>query len=312
MMNARTILTLAAYIMVGACSRMLAQGTVADTVHRHQHQHQHVHDGHGSADSMHHLHAQGHMNHTGHTHIHDHGHSHDHNEWSVGAVGTYAVHDAQFNSLPPVENCCTGFDKTEGTGFGVQVAFTTPISNDGWYLTPRLSYQSLPAAFESYSTEKAFMGDVTSGDALFRHTLDVDWSILNAGLSAEYAVAHDRIWLGFGLEGLFMAAGAYRQTETLEQPTNLVFETGTRVRLDRNGYLRDFASMVFNATGSLRLRIIPRRQSAGLDVFVRYSHPLMPVFAPQTWDGIVGNPPRAFFIDQYRMTMFTAGVALVL
>jgi len=316
MIYLRIPLLLAAYLMVGTSSPLLAQEPSAtEPLHSHDGQHVHVTDttARRTAHPYVHNHAMPHdHNHHGeHVHTHDHGHSHSHNEWSIGALGSFATHDASFNSLPPVENCCTGFDAKDGLGFGFQVGYTMPLSDDGWLITPRLGYTSLPVEFESYSTEKAFTGDVKLGTALFRHTLDVNWTTLNAGLTAEYGLGKI-VWLGIGMEGLFLASASYRQTETLEQPTNLVFETGTRVRLDRNGYLRDFATMVFNATGSLRVRLIPKRTSAGLDVFVRYSYPLSPVFAPQTWDGIGGNPARAFYIDRYQLSMLTAGLAIVL
>ena len=120
------------------------------------------------------------------THIHT--PSYQRAEWSVGAVASFATHDANFNTLQPVENCCSEFDAQDGLGFGFQVGYTMPLSDDGWLLTSRLGYTSLPVEFESYSSEKAFTGDVKSGTALFRHTLDVNWTTLNAGLTAEYGL----------------------------------------------------------------------------------------------------------------------------
>lgn len=245
-----------------------------------------------------------------HVHVHDHGSPHTHNEWSVGAVASFATHDASFNALPPVENCCTGFDARNGLGFGLQLGYTMPL-RDAWSITTRFGYTSLPVAFESFSTEKAFTGDIKSGTALFRHTLDVTWTTLQAGLSAEHALG-TFMWLGAGVEGMIMAAGSYRQTETLEQPSNLVFETGTNVRLDRNGYLRDFTEMVLNITGSVRVRLIPKTTSFGLDAVLRYSYPITPVYAPQSWDASGGNPPRMLYVDRYQISMISGGLSFVL
>jgi hypothetical protein len=298
-----------AYIM----SVSVASGQGIDSTHVHDHHHHHGADHSRSADHDHsHDHNRIHSHDHDHEHVHNHGAKHTHDEITISVLGTQAYHNASFNSLPPIENCCTGFTNSTGLGFGAEIGYTTPLSSDGLTITPHVAYRHMPVSFESYSTEKAFTGGVVSGDALFRHTLDVAWSALTFGARLEYPVLQG-VHLGVGLDGMFFASGSYNQTETLEEPTNLVFETGTRVRLDRNGYIRGQNDVVFNATGSLRIRVLEKRQgSAGIDLFGRYSLPLQPLFNAQTWRGNYGNPPATFYIDSYYVNMLTFGVGFAL
>ena len=290
----------------------VASGQSVDSTHVHEHHHHGIEHNRPADHDHSHDHSRVHTHDHNHQHVHNHGANHTHDEITISVLGTQAYHNASFNSLPPIENCCSGFTDSRGLGFGAEIGYTTPLSSDGLTITPHVAYQHMPVAFESYSTEKAFTGGVVSGDALFRHTLDVAWSVVTFGARLEYPVLQG-IHLGVGIDGMFFATGSYHQTETLEEPTNLVFETGTRVRLDRNGYIRGQNDVVFNATGSLRIRILEKKQgTAGIDLFGRYSLPLQPLFNPQTWRGNYGNPPATFYIDSYYVNMLTFGIGFAL
>ncbi|MFN5378808.1 MAG: hypothetical protein ACK5BQ_08590 [Ignavibacteria bacterium] len=305
----RITIVLAVVLLAGYT--LSAQQVVVDTLHKHTHDHDSSMHNHGNVVDHDHLHNHDHDHDHGHDHVHDHGVGHSHDEFTIAAFGTQASHNASFNSLPPVENCCTGFTNSKGLGFGIEVSMTTPISSDGFTITPHIGYQNMPVSFESYSKEKAFTGGVVSGDALFQHTLDVAWSVVTFGARIEYPLI-DGFYLGAGLDGNFFATGSFHQTETLLEPSNLVFETGTRTRLDRNGYLRGQHAIVFNATGSARIRLVEKRPGAvGVDIFGRYSLPLQSLYSPQTWKGRYGNPPATYFIDSYSITMLTAGLGIV-
>jgi hypothetical protein len=306
MISSFSLALIAAYML--CMTSASAQQTDTTHVHDHNHGHSHQHST-SSAHPHDHSHAHGHVHE--HQHVHDHGVPHSHDEFTVAFIGNLATHNASFNSLPPIENCCTGFSDSKGLGFGFELGYTTPLTADGLTITPHIGYLNMPVSFDSYSTEKAFTGGVVSGDALFRHTLDVTWTTVTFGARLEYPVLSG-FYLGFGLDGYFFATGSFHQTETLEEPSNLVFETGTRVRLDRNGYVRGQNAVVFNATGSARIRLIEKQQgSVGVDIFGRYSLPLQPLFAAQTWKGMSGNPPGRFFIDSYSISMLTFGIGLV-
>ena len=313
MIHSFTIAVATAYVLL----TVNATGQITDSSHVHEHHH---HNGAHQIGAIGHDHRHDHnVPHThdsvhahGHEHQHDHGVTHTHDEIAVSVFGTQAYHNASFNSLPPIENCCSGFTNSKGLGFGAEFGYTTPLSSDGLTITPHVAYLHMPVSFESYSTEKAFTGGVVSGDALFRHTLDVAWSTVTFGARLEYPVITG-LHLGVGLDAMYFATGSYHQTETLEEPSNLVFETGTRVRLDRNGYVRGQNDLVFNATGSLRIRLIEKRAgSTGVDLFGRYSLPLQPLFTPRTWRGAYGNPPATFYIDSYYVNMLTIGLGLAL
>lgn len=303
----KRITIVAAALALTTAYAALAQRVATDTLHDHNHDHNHQQVDHDHMHDHDHLHAHDHD----HVHVHDHGVGHSHDEYAISALGTQASHNASFNSLPPVENCCTGFTNSKGLGFGLELSWTTPLSADGFTITPHVGYQHMPVAFESFSKEKAFTGGVVSGDALFQHTLDVAWSVVTFGARIEYPLI-DGFYLGLGLDGNYFTTGSFHQTETLLEPTNLVFETGTRVRLDRNGYLRGQHDVVFNATGSARLRLVEKRPGAiGVDLFGRYSLPLQSLYSPQTWSGRNGNPPAKFYIDSYSITMITGGIGIV-
>jgi hypothetical protein len=170
----------------------------------------------------------------------------------------------------------------------------------------------MPVSFESFSTEKAFTGSVVSGEALFRHTLDVAWSTLTFGARLEYPLFQG-FYLGAGLDANYFATGSFNQTETLEEPSNLVFENGSRIRLDKNGYVRGYNSTVLYASGSVRIRLIENQiGKLGLDLFGRYSLPLQPLFSAQTWRGRNGNPPSTFFIDSYSVSLLSVGLGFAL
>lgn len=306
MISSFSVTIMAAYLL---CMTS-ASAQQSDTMHVHDHNHGHAHQHSASDTHPHeHSHAYGHVHE--HQHVHDHGVAHSHDEITVSFVGNLATHNASFNSLPPIENCCTGFSDSKGLGFGFELGYTTPLTADGLTITPHIGYVNMPVSFDSYSTEKAFTGGVVSGDALFRHTLDVTWTTVTFGARLEYPVLSS-FYLGFGLDGYFYTTGSFHQTETLEEPSNLVFETGTRVRLDKNGYVRGQNAVVFNATGSARIRLIEKQHGAvGVDIFGRYSLPLQPLFSAQTWRGMYGNPPATFFIDSYSISMLTFGFGLV-
>jgi len=165
-----------AYIM----SVSVASGQGIDSTHVHDHHHHHGAD-HGRSADHDHSHDHNRIHSHDHEHVHDHGAKHTHDEITISVLGTQAYHNASFNSLPPIENCCTGFTNSTGLGFGAEIGYTTPLSSDGLTITPHVAYRHMPVSFESYSTEKAFTGGVVSGDALFRHTLDVSWSALTFG-----------------------------------------------------------------------------------------------------------------------------------
>jgi hypothetical protein len=103
-----------------------------------------------------------------------------------GAVGTkvkpevsasinagYGFHDGTFRSLPPVENCCTGYESSGGFSTGAHVSLAIPVANGALLLGTKFGYQYFNAAFSATTVEKVYGGSVASVDARIRHDLDV-------------------------------------------------------------------------------------------------------------------------------------------
>lgn len=196
-------------------------------------------------------------------------------EVSASIVAGYGFHDGSFRSLPPVENCCTGFESSGGFSTGANVALTIPVSNGSLRIGTRLGYQYFAAGFSSTTTEKVYGGTVVSVDARIRHDLDLSWNMAVVGIGAEYALSR-KLWLGLWLDGLYVLRGGYDQRETLESPTNIVFETETMVRDERSGALEDYTALTGGVVGQIRYRIIDGEQNGftGIDIVCRYMVPL--------------------------------------
>lgn len=234
-------------------------------------------------------------------------------EWSINIFGTSAFHDVDFNSLPPIENCCLGFDNSTGIGYGVQLGGSFPLSNNGLRLSTRVGYQLLPAAYSSFSTQPVFDrgigGDV---DAVFKHGLDLTFHTVPVHVTLEHELT-DWLWIGVGPDAYYIVSTEFRQTEMLEFPTNLMFENGSRTRIDTTSSLSGYNTIVFNVHGSLRVRLLRNiGMIRGIDLNLGYTYPLTSVFDPQTWQGSTGRPPRSYFINRYNISLLTAGIAVTL
>ena len=233
-------------------------------------------------------------------------------EWSVTVLGSYGMHDVDFNSLPPIENCCLGFESSTGIGYGAQFGVSLPLTNGGLRLSSRIGYQVLPVAYSSFSTNPVYVQGTGTVNAVFKHGLDLSLHTVPVNISLEYALT-DWLFVGIGPEAQYIASTKFRQTETLENPDGLTFENGSRTRIDTTSSLTRYNSMVFNAQGSLRIRMGRDIGSVrGIDLLLGYSYPLTAVFDPQTWQGAVGDPVRSYFINRYYISLLTAGIAVAL
>lgn len=234
-------------------------------------------------------------------------------EWSINLFGTNAFHDVDFNSLPPIENCCLGFENSTGIGYGVQLGGSFPLSNDGLRLSTRVGYQILPVTYTSFSTQPVYdQGVGKDVDAVFKHELDLTFHTVPVHLTVEYELT-DWLWIGIGPDAYYIASTEFHQTEMLDFPENLMFENGSRTRIDTTSSLSGYNSFVFNAHGSLRVRLFrDLGLIRGIDLNVGYSYPLTPVFDPQTWQGSTGRPARSYFINRYNISLLTAGIAVAL
>lgn len=196
-------------------------------------------------------------------------------EISASVIAGYGFHDGSFRSLPPVENCCTGYESSGGFSTGAHVAFSIPITSGSLRIGTRLGYQYFAAGFTSTSSEKVYGGSVVSVDARIRHDLDLSWNMAVIGFGAEYALTR-KLWLGLWLDGFYVLRGGYDQRETIESPDNIVYENGSTVRDERSGSLSDYTALTGGIVGQLRYRIIDGQGDGftGIDVVCRYMVPL--------------------------------------
>jgi hypothetical protein len=233
-------------------------------------------------------------------------------EWSVTVLGSYGMHDVDFNSLPPIENCCLGFENSTGIGYGAQIGLSYPLTDNGLRLSSRIGYQLLPVGYSSFSTNPVYVQGTGTVNAVFKHALDLTLHTVPVNVSLEYALT-DWLFLGVGPEAYYIASTSFHQTESLENPQGLTFENGSRTRIDTTSSLTSYNSIVFNAQGSLRVRLGKDIGSIrGIDLLLGYSYPLTAVFDPQTWQGAAGDPVRSYYINRYSISLLTAGLAVAL
>jgi len=231
-------------------------------------------------------------------------------EWSIHASAAYAMHDVDFNSLPPIENCCFGFDNTTAIGYGGSLGVSLPLTDDGLRIGLRAGYGQLPAQFASFTTDPVYVPGQGTVNAVFKHQINLTYHTIPVDLHFEYPVLSS-VWFGLGVKGLYIASASFKQLETLEEPSGVSFENGTRTRIDKSGELSGYNSLVFNGNVSLRARLASDIGAIrGIDLTASYVHPLTEVYDAQTWQGAAGSPPRSYYINTYRISMITAGLGL--
>lgn len=205
-------------------------------------------------------------------------------EVSASIIAGYGFHDGNFRSLPPVENCCSGFESSGGFSTGAHVALAIPVANGALLLGTKFGYQYFNAAFSTTTVEKVFGGTVASVDARIRHDLDVSWNMAVIGVGAEYAVMK-QLWLGLWLDGFYVIRAGYEQKETIESPANIVFENGTTTRDVRSGKLTDYNSLTGGVAGQVRYRLFDGGEIngfAGVDLVCRYMVPFTSLYQHDT------------------------------
>lgn len=231
-------------------------------------------------------------------------------EWSVSVNAAYAMHSVDFNSLPPIENCCLGFDNTNALGFGGSIGMSLPLTSDGLRVGLSAGYMQLPAQFSSFTTDPVYVPGQGTVNAVFKHQIDLTFHTVPVDVMFEYPVI-ESVWFGLGVNGNYVASASYKQLETLEEPSSLTFENGSKTRIDTTASLTGYNSLIVNGVVSLRARLASNLGSIrGIDLSASYVHPFTDVYDPQTWQGMAGNPPRSYYINAYRISMIKAGLSV--
>ncbi|MFN4985248.1 MAG: hypothetical protein ACK5GI_03795 [Ignavibacteria bacterium] len=231
-------------------------------------------------------------------------------EWSVSVNGAYAMHEVDFNSLPPIENCCLGFENTNSIGYGGSIGISFPLTDGGLRVGLNAGYMQLPAQFSSFTTDPVYVPGQGTVNAVFKHLIDLTFHTVPVDVMFEYPVL-ESVWFGLGVNGNYIASASYKQLETLEEPSSLTFENGSKTRIDTTASLAGYNSLVINGVVSLRARLASKLGSIrGIDLTASYVHPFTDVYDPQTWQGLAGNPPRSYYINAYRISMIKAGLSV--
>lgn len=234
-------------------------------------------------------------------------------EFSVQLLGAYGFHRAEFKSLPPFENCCNGFSSTSALGYGAQLGLTFPLGSSDLLLGVRAGVMSLPASYVATTTQKIYAGQLQSVDAEFEYTTNLTWNGLTGGLALEYPLSK-RLFIGAGVEGMYVLSATYTQKERIVYPSTVVTyaETNDIVRDDRTGNLEKYNALVVGINASARLRLLEPNRSGirALDLVARYNYALSPLYSNGlTWSDTQGSKTLQ---APYTLHYLALGLALVI
>lgn len=234
-------------------------------------------------------------------------------EISVQLLGAYGFHRTSFISLPPFENCCNGFSSTSALGYGAQLGLTLPLGSSDLLLGVRAGVMSLPASYVATTTQKIYAGQLQSVDAEFEYTTNLTWNGLTGGVALEYPLSK-RLFIGAGVEGMYVLSATYTQKERIVSPSTVVkyAETNDIVRDDRTGNLEQYNSLVIGINGAARFRVLEPNRSGirALDIVARYNYALSPLYSNGlTWSDSQGSKTLQ---APYTLHYLALGLALVI
>jgi hypothetical protein len=234
-------------------------------------------------------------------------------EFSVQLFGAYGFHRTSFTSLPPFENCCNGFSSTSALGYGAQLGLTLPLGSTGLLLGARAGVMSMPASFVTTTTQKIYAGQLQSVDAVFEYTTQLAWNGLTGGLALEYPIS-SRLFIGAGVEGMYVLSATYTQQERIISPTSAVVysQSNDIVRDDRSGNLERYNAFVVGLNATARLRVLEPDRSGihALDLVARYNYALTPLYSEGlSWTDSQGSKTLQ---APYTLHYLSLGIALVI
>lgn len=234
-------------------------------------------------------------------------------EFSLQLLGAYGFHRTSFISLPPFENCCNGFSSTSALGYGAQLGLSLPLGSSDVVMGIRAGVMSLPASYVATTTQKIYAGQLQSVDAVFEYTTNLTWNGLTGGVALEYPLSK-RLFIGAGVEGMYVLSATYTQKERIVSPSTVVTyaETNDIVRDDRSGNLEKYNALVVGINASARLRLLEPNRSGirALDLVARYNYALSPLYSNGlTWTDTQGSKTLQ---APYTLHYLALGLALVI
>ena len=167
---------------------------------------------------------------------------------AVGAVlqGSLDLHSASFTRLPEIDNCCPGFTGGSGMGWLVGLSYLTPLNSE-WSVDIRAGYQHGSVDMSTSESKLISQSNGTFESASIRHDLSLSVSRMSIEPLAVYALTPS-IGLRMGLFGAYQLNGRYVQGEFLDNPSNAVFDNGTKSRNQAEGNLESLSSMNVGVT----------------------------------------------------------------
>lgn len=169
-----------------------------------------------------------------------------------GVFGTANIisHQANFQSLPGVPNCCPRFTSGDGTGYTVGLVYEHPLQGE-WLFGGRLAFEHTPASFSSREPT-TFIVDGKATPGAFLHeleaTYDAIWAHYTVGYRALDNLAEGRLDL-VGYAGLgmgFSTGSSFSQRERIVEPDGVGEFTDTRspIRNEASGEIPDANSIM--------------------------------------------------------------------
>lgn len=175
-------------------------------------------------------------------------------------------HDANFQRLPGVPNCCPRFESGDGLGPALGVMFEKDLASQ-FRGGLAVKWESRTGTLTSRETKTVNIDGVGT-PAEIDHEIIMDASALSLVPSVSYGVLADfRVGLGLGVS--YYLSPQYRQREILVTPTDRgTFENGRRERNTLDGDLPEANQLGFELQGLLEyelplntdrsLRLVPR------------------------------------------------------
>lgn len=157
-------------------------------------------------------------------------------------------HMTAFSRIPEEENCCPEFTGGQGTAFGFQALFLTPLSTS-FGLDIRVGYYKGAVDLATTEALEIFNRGVRE-TATIRHDLNVSSSMLLTDVLGRINL-DSRLQFLAGVSLGYNLSGTYAQQEVLLTPGNATFSNGARLRNTRSGQLESLTGIYAGLTGGL-------------------------------------------------------------
>lgn len=166
----------------------------------------------------------------------------------IGLFGNYsfALNSASFTNLPGVSNCCPEFTGGAGSGFFAGLVYIAPI-NPTWLLDMRMHYGAYSVTMVESQTLPIKTLDGSTVNAQIDHSLKGSFAQIGIEPMVGYRLTQD-FSLRAGIMAGYRVAASYEQSETLVQPLNATFETGSRKRNSAEGNIKASNNLVLGLT----------------------------------------------------------------